>query len=316
MPNFDGGHYFLTALLPISTNILTDRGQQRLSPIQMVRKSLAILPTALQTPASTKIGLNSPFSRNRRTHFARFVVIEDVTYNGRDPMDAIKVAITGVNPVLPQPQDGLFCPFLLFVADFDADSGDPAELAAYLKELWATMQPELVDVFGHCVGFQKTVTGDDFASYIQRGQIETTMPFNDYWTTAPPLRSLKKELVGVLLGFVVAGLLVGAIFGYQMGGWIWGLAGFVIGLVLGAVLGLASAYILVMKSGAKPLPTAPNTTLPSILKALYLQQKFTPWAIDAQSLDDAQLYAAFGDFIRDHQPGQPMPSQLPGVIKF
>ena len=230
-------------------------------------------------------------------------------------MDAIQVAITGVNPVLPQPQDSLSCPFLLFVAEFDADSGDPAELASYLKELWATMQPELADVFGHCVGFQKIETGDDFAGYIQRGQIETMMPFNDYWTTAPPLKSLKKELVGILLGFVIAGLLSGAIFGFQVGGWRWGVAGFFIGLVFGAMLGLGSAYVLVMKSGAKPFPTAPNTTLPSILKALYLQQKFTSWAIDTQNLDDAQLYAAFGDFIRDHQPGQAMPSQFPGVIK-
>ncbi len=194
MPNYDGGHYYLTALLPISTAVLTEQGQQRKSPIQLVRKALAVLPTALQTPTSTNLGINSPFSRNNRTHFARFVVIENVTYNGRDPEDAIKVALSGVNPVLPQPQDNLSCPFLLFVADFDANSGDPAELTAYLKELWATMQPELVDVFGHCIGFQSTVTGDDFGRYIQRGQIETTMPFNDYWTIAPPLKSLRARL--------------------------------------------------------------------------------------------------------------------------
>ena len=92
MPNFDGGHYFLTALIPIKTGILVEDDGMRRSPVQLVRHALATLPTALQTQATEKIGINSPFARNTRTHLSRFVVINDVMYNARDPVDAIVAA--------------------------------------------------------------------------------------------------------------------------------------------------------------------------------------------------------------------------------
>ena len=47
--------------------------------------------TALQTPATEHIGLNSPFARDGRTHFARFAVIDDAAYNGRDQRDRDRV---------------------------------------------------------------------------------------------------------------------------------------------------------------------------------------------------------------------------------
>lgn len=106
--------------------------------------------------------------------------------------------------------------------------------------------------------------------------------------------------------------MAGTILGFQAGVWRWGGAG----TALGLVLGLAIAYRLVMKAGAKPLPTAPDTTLPSVLKALYLQQAFTTWAIEVQSCDDNKLHAEFGRFVREHQPGQVLPSQTPGVVKI
>src|SRR5438067_12046258 len=109
MPNFDGGHYSLTALVPIVQDVRIEHEGLKHSPIQMVRGVLSTLPTALQTQATERMGLNSPFSRATRTHLARFVIIDQVMYNGRDPKDAIKVHILNQNPIVPQPQDSLSC---------------------------------------------------------------------------------------------------------------------------------------------------------------------------------------------------------------
>jgi hypothetical protein len=315
MPNFDGGHYFLTALIPISTGTLVEKDGQRFAPIQSVRKALATLPTALQTPASQATRLNSPFSRNTSTHFARFVVVEDVMYNGRDPENAIKASIDGTNPVLSQPQDLLSFPYLLFVADFDAKSGEIGELTAYLEELWGTMKEELCDVFGHCVGFEKVKDGAGFAAYVEKGQIETTMSFNDYWTISPPLKSLESKLIAVLVVSTVAGILAGILIGAFGGGWVGALLGLVIGAVIGLVVAVIIAYRLVMKTGAQPFPTAPDTELPSILKGLYLQQNFTKFAIKLQTASAPVLYDEFAAFLHTHQPNASMPTQPPGVIK-
>ncbi|MEL7415504.1 MAG: hypothetical protein AAGJ92_06375, partial [Pseudomonadota bacterium] len=70
MPNFDTGHYFLTALVPIRDGMTTDAGGVEVTFIQNLRATLAVLPTALQSPATEMIGINSPFARDRSTHFA------------------------------------------------------------------------------------------------------------------------------------------------------------------------------------------------------------------------------------------------------
>ena len=44
-------------------------------------------------------------------------------------------------------------------------------------------------IFGHCVGFEGVATADDFHDYITRCQVETTMPFNDYWADGLKFRS-------------------------------------------------------------------------------------------------------------------------------
>ena len=49
---------------------------------------------------------------------------------------------------------------------------------------------------------------ESFFHYVKRCQIETTMPFNDYWTEPPALADAHKWLVGGLVASVVlAGLL-------------------------------------------------------------------------------------------------------------
>jgi len=324
MPTFDGGHYFLTVLTPIKTKPIED-GAAFTSPVHALRKRLAMLPPAAQSPACCDG--QSPFARNTRNHFARFAIIDDVAYNGREQPPTLCTTARGLNPVIAQPQDHLTCPFLLFATDFDAASGAPAERDSYLANLWDTMQEELRNIFTYCVDFDATVTdAASFAKYIARCQIETTMPFNDYYVD-DPLKILPSwsfeglKIVGiaalavVALGFAVAFMWDGG-------------AGFILTLIgVAALVGAVwNAYASIMAAGAKPFPAAPDSTLPSVLKALSLQGAFTRFAIDHQMVAaDAKpetrqasaqaLYDSFAAFIGANKPedlGEP--TQKPGVI--
>ena len=55
----------------------------------MLREILGCLPTAEHGEDLPETDAKSPFMRNKKTHLARFVVINDVVYNGRVPVDAI-----------------------------------------------------------------------------------------------------------------------------------------------------------------------------------------------------------------------------------
>ena len=52
MPNFDAGHYFLTALLPIDNRSLARDNRTLSSPVRIVRRALSVLPKAVQSPAT------------------------------------------------------------------------------------------------------------------------------------------------------------------------------------------------------------------------------------------------------------------------
>ncbi|WP_431282052.1 hypothetical protein ACQW02_22015 [Humitalea sp. 24SJ18S-53] len=314
MPNFDGGHYFLTTLIPVRTDLVADPRSTAMiiSHVHALRQVLIALPTALQTPATERIGQNSPFARNRATHFARFTVMDDVAFNGRGQRDPIKVALAGPEPHTRDTVDRLPFPYLMFVADFDAADGSPEALATWLRDIWAVMAPELRDILSHCQG--DATDADSFVSLITRCQVETTMPFNDYWPGAPPLSPLPLKQVlapaGVAALVFVVGL-IGMMLAHHHG---WRLL-MLLGLA-GIVVGLWYAYREVMTKGALPFPPAPGADLPGVLKALYLQQRFTSFAIDTQGKDDAALHAAFGDFLRDHKPEDTAaPTQPPGVVR-
>ncbi|HEX2816053.1 MAG TPA: hypothetical protein VHN39_06650, partial [Phenylobacterium sp.] len=55
--------------------------------------------------------------------------------------------------------------------------------------------------------------------------------------------------------------------------------------------------------------------LPTVLKALFLQQQFIRFAIEAQGLDDATLHARFGGFLGAVRPGEDAPTQPAGEIR-
>ncbi len=314
MPNFDGGHYFLTVLVPVRTDaVAIGEGRYR-SHVDLLRETLTRLPTARQNEVTRNARLNSPFARNRLNHLARFVVIDDVVYNGRESGHTLIERFRGINPIIPQPVDRLRCSYLFFGADIDAPSGADAALRAYTDSLWATMREELTEVFKHCLGFDRVQDAGDFFRYIKSCQLETTMPFHDYWTDPLPAKSIPLGNALRVAGALVLATL--AAFGLQLlgiGGLPWGLLGLV-GVALTAALGVGAYHFLVARGG-EPFPTAPNSDLPSVLKALYLQQHFTQFAIDNQGIDAETLHQRFAAFIGEHQPDDvDHPTQPPGVI--
>ncbi len=330
MPTFDGGHYFLTVLVPIRTAPVKD-DDAATSPVHALRKRLSVLPSAAGTPGIG--GGPSPFARSVRTHFARFVIVDDVAYNGRDGRNVVLVTLAGQDLTAAQPQDHLTCPFLLFCADFDARSGADKERDSYLVELWNVMERDLRQIFRFCVGFDaKVKDGASFAAYIAACQIETTMSFNDYYATPPALPSWRTTAfrvgvfasagalaVGVVLTLV---LLLAQLFAPS---WQSGLR-FAVELTLGGIAALAvilaAAFVSLSIAGARPFPAAEDSNLPAVLKALHLQRVFTRFAIDNQmhaagnnEVSDRALYDNFAAFVAANRPDDlGAPTQPPGVI--
>jgi len=330
MPTFDGGHYFLTVLIPIATKHVKE-GYEVTSPVHALRKSLDLLPTGAETPA--RGGGTSPFARNTRNHFARLVLIDDVAYNGRTGGNTLVEAVKETVLTAAQPQDHLHCPFLFFSADFDAKDGSDAERDAYLTELWNTMGDELRGMLIFCEGFAHRVKdAASFVAYMAECQIETTMSFNDYYIDPPnlpawPFDGFTKavKLSGGVFVLAVAATLLLLIIGlitpalqpalpYTFGLSIVALAVLVVILVGG--------YFSIMAAGRKPFPAAPYADLPTVLKALYLRRKFTRFAIDSQmqsvgtdAASAQQLYDGFAAFLAAEKPDElKNPTQAPGVI--
>ncbi|WP_299725919.1 hypothetical protein [uncultured Tateyamaria sp.] len=330
MPDFDSGHIFLTTFAPIRDS--GSGGHKHTSFTQDVRIALAKLPTALQSPATEKIGVNSPFARNTRTHLARMFVLNDVVYNGRVGKNALAASVTGDDPATIQEVDRLNTSYLVFCADIDAVEQDgaplPTELtpeaqkrvrASYARKLWDTMEDELRDVYVNCVGFDGVETGDDFAAYLERCHVETTMPFHDYYLKMPTFNRLPvKGLligVGIPLVFTLLALLLRVMGVGEMP--VIGM-NTLLALILGAIVtggALYGAVRYAISNGEKPLPPGEYDDLPSVLKALYMQRRFSDFVVDTQGASDADLHKAFGAFVDQHKPGDRSgPTQGPGVI--
>jgi len=309
MPNYDAGHYFLTVAMPIRMDSLLIDGQSH-SRRHLIREALAAMPMGERTVASQGKGDKSPFVRSTRTHFVRIFVLDDVVFNGRAPRDTLLDKLRKTNLLKPQPVDRLSTPFLFFIVDFDAESDADGERDAYLSGLWQLASEALTKVFQHCQGFETVKTAQDFCRYVGRCQVETTMPFNDYWSAPPALHDI--DLVPYGVGAVAAALVavVGLIVGVH---WL-----FFAGL-LALLLAVYLAYRKVFEVGRSPLPKsappAPGPDLPTVLKALYLQRAFTEFAIDQQGKSDKELFDRFGAFIAEKRPDDvAAPTQEAGVI--
>ena len=328
MPNFDCGAYFLSTLIPVKTGAIGgEAAASGTSPVHAMRAALAALPTARQSPHANG---DSPFAKNTRNHFARMVVIEDVAYVGRQPINSLVTVLTElllpprlhVNPVTPQKQDHLSNPFLFFSADFDAASGDDSERDSYLKELWTSSGAELREIFQYCERFDEVADADSFARYIARCQLKTVMPFHDYFMDGVPLAALPemsmKKMAAILAGVALLSFVL-------LHTLVWSsdscLALF-LKTVAALIAGGAAVYVTVMQAGDKPFPAAPESTLPVVLKSLYLKDRFTRFVIDNQMLAAAEddesarrlqrQFAAFADAQRPDDIAQP--TQAPGAV--
>jgi hypothetical protein len=308
MPNLDGGHYFYTGLFPVQLDSVQRPDGSYTVSSHLLREALASLPNFSESSGAIR---TSPFARCRSTHFVRLAVIDEPEFNGRDPVDALKQAAKGIDLLAHQPADHFSRAWLMFAADFDAvDAGARDRWAA---GLWDLIQPELRAIFGHCEKFDEVGDGAAFAAYVARGQVETTMSFNDYWIDPLPFPSLS---AGAILGTIAGALALFLALGwlvhrqYGAGWWVW-----VAAALLGIAAGLWAAYRLVVARGSRPFPTAPDSDLKSVLKGLYLQQHLVRFAIAHQGADPAELHAAFGRLVAETQPANvDQPTQKPGVL--
>ncbi len=90
-------------------------------------------------------------------------------------------------------------------------------------------------------------------------------------------------------------------------------------LAMGLVITVIAGFVVVkyaIKNGEKPLAPGRYDDLPSVLKALYLQQKFADFAVEAQGIPAQDLHDRFGAFLEQHKPGDRSgPTQPPGVVR-
>jgi hypothetical protein len=98
-------------------------------------------------------------------------------------------------------------------------------------------------------------------------------------------------------------------------------------MIVGAVALVAvilAAYASIMAAGRTPFPSAPDSDLPSVLKALHLRRTFTRFTIDSQmqaagtdAASAQKLYDNFAAFIAANKPNDiGAPTQAPGVIEI
>jgi len=321
---FDGGHCFLTVLLPVKTCEVVNSDGMRSSHVYLLREALALLPTAHQSRPTEAVPAGSLFADSLRTHFARMAVIDDAIYNGPIPADTIYKAARGLLHGTPdgaviKPVDQLPSPYLLFSVDCDATND--GELQDYLCELWEVAGARLAPVLINCCGFKERVTSPDtFAAYICDHRVETTMPFNDYWTEAPPFKSL--SVVALAVGALAAGALWGACLYLALGqlgiGPAWTATGLISGIgwaISSIAVALYAAYLLIITHGRRAFPEAPNSNLKSVLKALYLQRQLIQFAVAQQKPSAPDLYDAFRAFLtRNALSDLDRPTQRPGTI--
>jgi hypothetical protein len=99
----------------------------------------------------------SPLARLAATHFARWVIIEDVVYQGGR-----------------QRRDNLKASRLLFTTNFDGP------LDAYLEAMRTDLGDDTDAVWGHCAGYPGRADAAAFAAYFRDHQAECALFFGAY----------------------------------------------------------------------------------------------------------------------------------------
>jgi hypothetical protein len=91
---------------------------------------------------------SSPFARLPRTHFGRWLILDDFVHDREQPKP-----------------DRLTSRYLIFTSNFDGGRD------SYLEELCAL--PEAREIWSHCVGAPASGTTTELARYLEHNQIRT-----------------------------------------------------------------------------------------------------------------------------------------------
>ena len=159
MANRNGTAYGLTVLSPI----IMEPWHPGLVPADLRRHDTELR----RILSELGTGADSPFARLPSTHFARWVVWDDVYFSG-----------------YPAHEEHLKSAYLLFNSNFNGDLDD------YLDSMVTEIPGVLDEIYQHCVGFPGIGKADDgsspamraagFRAYIRRCQVKTTFFFCDY----------------------------------------------------------------------------------------------------------------------------------------
>lgn len=125
-------------------------------------------------------GSASPLAGVPGTHFARWVVIDDVVYEGpRQKRDHLKLGQ------------------LLFTSNFDGS------LEPYLEALRTGLGSAADEIWGHCAGYPGRGDASAFAGYMRRHQVGSALFFSAYGdsTVEDVKRSLKMR--GAVIEFAL-----------------------------------------------------------------------------------------------------------------
>ena len=150
------------------------------------------------------------------------------------------------------------------------------------------------------------------------------MSFNDYYADTPTLPAWPEKpfLWTGIASLAVLGLGLVDLLTPSLQSWLPDPVVLVIVGVVALAAVILAVYTSIMAAGRKPFPSAPDSDLPSVLKALYLQRTFTRFAIDSQmqaagtdAASAQKLYNDFAAFVAANKPNDPgAPTQAPGVI--
>jgi hypothetical protein len=121
---------------------------------------------------------SSPFARLPRTHFGRWVILDDFVHDEQQPKP-----------------DRLTSKYLIFTSNFDGKRD------SYLEELCEL--PEAREIWSHCVGAPTSGTRAELAQYLRHNQITTGFFVAAYPKATVPQVKASLERRAALVEFAI-----------------------------------------------------------------------------------------------------------------
>ena len=216
MPSQEAGFYQLTALLPIKDGAYTSLDCEDIVSVPCastrsyahhLKNYLNQLSDSFLKKIDSKSSAHSDlhiFDHTRCTHFARFVVIDQLFYNGRRRNDSLidffRLLFIDQDFLSEKDRiDALESPYLLITIDFDCPPNSTTCVQDYLTGLWPYACREFTEIFYHCEGFSLPAPAHGKYSslnppylnayhmverLILDHEVETTYPFSAYFWAA------------------------------------------------------------------------------------------------------------------------------------